>query len=171
MLKKVIKLYKKRFCKCEDYARFIGVKIGKGCLISTKLFSSEPYLIKIGNYCRIAKDVSFYTHGGLWSMRKKFPNLDYFGKIDIGDYTYIGESAKILPGVTIGSNVIIGAGSVVTKSVPTGKIAAGNPARIVGDTEDFILKIQNFNVNTYGMSSEVKRNFLLVLEDIKFIKK
>ena len=137
----------------------------------SKNFSSEPYLIEIGDYCRIASDVSFFTHGGLWSQRKKYKNLDYFGRIKIGNYTYIGEGAKIMPGVTIGSDVIIGAGSIVTKSVLDGKIVAGNPARVVGETIDFVSKIQKISLPTYNMDNIEKREFLLTLEEDKFIKK
>ena len=76
MIQKIIRFYRKRFWSSEKYARSIGVKIGKGCFISTKGFPSEAYLIDIGNYCRIASDVIFFTHGGLWSQRKKYKNLD-----------------------------------------------------------------------------------------------
>lgn len=171
MIKKIINYYKRNFWKPEKYARSIGVKIGKNCLISTKCFPSEPYLISIGSYCRIAKNVSFFTHGGLWSQRKKYNGLDYFGKICIGDYTYVGEGALIMPGVTIGNDVIVGAGSVVTKSIPDGKIAAGNPARIVGDTKDFVEKIKKYNVNSKEMTFEQKKNYLLSLSDDFFLNK
>jgi hypothetical protein len=50
MIKRVLNYYKRRFWSSEKYAKYIGVQIGVDCLISTKNFSSEPYLIKIGNY-------------------------------------------------------------------------------------------------------------------------
>lgn len=171
MLKKIMNIYRRNFWSPEKYARYIGVKIGKDCLISTKNFPSEAYLIEIGDFCRVASDVFFFTHGGLWSQRKKYKNLDYFGKIKIGNYTYIGEGAKIMPGVILGNDVIVGAGSIVTKSVPDGKIVAGNPARIVGDTIDFVNKIQKISVPTYSLNFQDKKNYLLSLSDDKFIKK
>lgn len=171
MLNKFLNFYRKTFWSDEKYARFLGVKLGKGCLISTKNFSSEPYLIEIGNHCRVASGVYFFTHGGLWSQRKKHSGLDYFGKIKVGNYTYIGEGSKIMPGVTIGNDVIIGAGSVVTKSVPDGKIAAGNPARIVGETAEFVKKIKLFDVGSKGMDYDEKKKYLLNLPENKFIKK
>jgi acetyltransferase-like isoleucine patch superfamily enzyme len=171
MLQRVIKFLRYRMMSCEEYARYKGVKVGKGCLISTKNFPSESYLVSIGDYCRIAKGVSFFTHGGLWSQRKKYNDLEHFGKIYVGNYTYIGEDALIMPGVTIGNDVIIGAGSVVTKSIPDGKIAAGNPARIVGDTIEFVERTRSVSLPTFGMTYEQKKSYLLSLDDSAFIKK
>ena len=113
----------------------LGEKNGEHYYISTRRFPTEAYLITIGIYVRIAPNTMFFTHGGLWSVRKKYNDdkLDYFGKIVIGDYSYIGEGCMIMAGVSIGSNVIIGAGSVVTKSVPDGDMVAGNPARYIGE--------------------------------------
>lgn len=153
------------------YARFIGVKIGSGCYISTKKFSSEPYLIEIGNNVRIAKGVVFYTHGGIWPYRKIHPNLDYFGKIIIGNNVYIGQGAYILPGVTIEDNSLVAAGSVVTKSVPSGSIAGGNPAIIISTLDDFLEKVIKFNTNTKKLSFEEKKHALLNLNSQDFIQK
>ena len=51
--------------------------------------------------------------------------------INIGDNVWIGANVCILPGVTIGNNVVIGAGSVVNKDIPEGVIAAGNPCKVI----------------------------------------
>lgn len=173
MISKLINKYRKVFWSPEKYARFLGVKIGKGCLISTKNYPSESYLIEIGDYCRIASGVTFYTHGGLWSQRIKVEHskLDFFGKIKVGNYTYIGEDAKIMAGVTLGSDVIVGAGSVVTRSVEDGVIVAGNPAKIVGQTSEFVDRIKQFDIGTKGMNYIEKKDYLLSLNEDKFIKK
>jgi acetyltransferase-like isoleucine patch superfamily enzyme len=158
----------------EKYLRFIGVKIGKNCLISTRKVSSEPYLITIGDYVRIAKDTIFFTHGGLWSVKRKHNDkskLAYYGKIEIGNYTYIGEGCMIMPGVKIGSNVIIGAGSVVTKSVPDNCMVAGNPIKYIGNTDDFYFKIKKHNASSSGLPYEKKKELLLSLDDSIFMKK
>jgi len=162
----IMKLY-----SCEAYAKKIGVNIGENCYISTKDFPSEPYLITIGNNVRIAKNVKFFTHGGIWTLRIKYPDLDYFGKILIGDNTFIGEGCYILPGVIVGKNCIVGAGSIVTKSIPDGCVVAGNPAKIVGKYEDFVNKILTKNLKTKNLNWKEKRNFLLTVEDSLFIKK
>jgi serine acetyltransferase len=156
----------------ERYARYIGVKIGHGCLISTRHFPSEAYLITIGNNVRIAHGVKFFTHGGLYPFRKRMEsNLDIFGKIVIGDNVYIGDSAFILPGVTVGSWSLVAAGSIVTKSVPSGVLVAGNPARIVGKLDGFLSKAKESSMGTKGMSYDEKKHFLLSAGEEKFVVK
>jgi acetyltransferase-like isoleucine patch superfamily enzyme len=170
-MKKIISIYRKLFWTYEKYAKNLGVKIGEGCDIQKVSFGSEPYLIEIGNHVQITSGTKIFTHGGGWVFRQKHPTLDYFGKVVIKDNVYIGNNTMIMPGVTIGKNVIIGAGSVVTKSVPDGKIAAGNPARVVGDINHFYLKIKEYDLQSKNMNYEEKKNFLLSLENNRFIQK
>jgi tetrahydrodipicolinate N-succinyltransferase len=70
--------------------------------------------------------------------------LDRVGKIDIGNNVFIGHGAIVLPNVSIGNNVIVGAGSLVTKSIPDGKIVGGVPAKVIGDTESFVDKLEEY---------------------------
>jgi len=164
-------MYRRRVWSPEKYARSIGVKIGKNCAIHTRNFNSEPYLVEIGNNVQIPDKVCFYTHGGNWVLRNKNPDIDCFGKIKVGNNVYIGNNSIILPGVMIEDNVIIGAGSVVTKSVPAGVIVGGNPAKIIGKVEDYEKKILPYNVHSKGLSSDEKKIFLLSLDDSKFQRK
>ena len=60
----------------------------------------------------------------------------YRAPIDIKDNVFIGTGSNILPGVTIGSNVIVVAGTVVSSDVPDGKVVGGVPAKIIGEFED-----------------------------------
>ena len=69
---------------------------------------------------------------------RKGSRRSYRKAITIGDNVFIGWGSIILPGVTIGSNTIIGAGSVVTKDIPDGVVAAGNPAKVVKSTDDYV---------------------------------
>lgn len=123
------------------YAVSIGVEVGRGCQlegIDKKTFGSEPYLIRLGSRVRLSSDVRFITHdGGAHVFREEHPNLDVFGRIVVGDNTFIGMRAMILPGVEIGSNCVIGAGSVVTRSVPSGMVAAGVPAKVIRPTREY----------------------------------
>lgn len=171
MINKFLNLYRRKFWKSEKYARFIGVKIGEKCDIQDVNFGSEPYLIEIGNHVQITSGTKIFTHGAAWILRKKYPKVDFFGKVKIGNNVYIGNNALIMAGVTIGNNVIVAAGAVVTKSVPDNVIVGGNPAKILGNIEDFENKMLYFNVNSKGMGYEEKKKFLLSLTDDKFIKK
>jgi acetyltransferase-like isoleucine patch superfamily enzyme len=171
LIKRVINIFKKTFWTKEKYLRHTGVKIGQNCSIDTLLFGSEPYLIEIGNHVQVTSGVKFFTHGGGWVFRDKHPLMDTFGKIKIGDNVYIGNNAMLMPGVTIGNDVIVGAGAIVTKSVPNGSIVAGNPARIIGTLDDLEKRIVGYNLNSKNMSNVEKKKFLLSLNDEKFLKK
>lgn len=174
MVKKIINFLFYLFANSETYARHLGVKIGKGCFIATKSFTTEPYLIEIGDYVRVAPRTAFFTHGGVWSIRKMYhdPNIDTFGKISIGDYSYIGDNCMIMPGVKIGKNCIVGGGSVVTRSVPDGVMVAGNPARFIGYTNDFYERVKsNTALCCKGMSATEKKKYLLSLDDAVFSHK
>lgn len=165
------RLYLKYFGNGVDFARYVGVKVGNKCTINTRYFGSEPYLIEIGNHVGIANDVKFYTHTASFVFRQTIPNFDAFGKIKICNNVYIGSGAYILPGVTLNDNVIVGAGSVVTKSVPEGMVVAGNPARIVGSIEDLKQKLLPYNVSTRNLNPIDKKRALLKLSDEHFIRK
>ena len=154
------------------YAQSLGVTLGQNVFIGSNVeWPSEPYLITIGNNVQITDGVRFHTHGGGGAIRRMYPDFDCFGKITVEDYAYIGAGSQILPGVVIGSSSIVGAGSIVTKSVPPGVVVAGNPARVVGTIEHFISKNQIFNLHSKGMSSVEKKRFLLALPEDAFIKK
>jgi len=172
-----IKLYQKLlyyFGSPEAYAKFIGVKIGENCKISSKSFSSEPFLIQIGSNVRIAKEVLFLTHGGIWSLRKIDPQLadfDYFGKITIGNNVYIGQRAIIMPGVTIEDNCIIGAATIVNKSIRKNTVVAGNPVRIISDLGTYITKIKTKGIDIHSLSVKNKMEFIKNLNDESFVTK
>ncbi|MBI9059642.1 MAG: acyltransferase [Labilibaculum sp.] len=171
MISKLVYVYKRLFWSDEKYARKIGVQIGNGCSIATRFFGSEPYLIEIGDYVQVTKEDSFFNHGGAWVFRKEFPKFDYFGKIKVGNNVYIGNRTLVMPGVTIGDNVIIGAGSVITKSVSSNSVVAGVPARVIGGLVELQERLLPYNLNTKGLSYEDKKSKLLSLNDDLFITK
>ena len=84
---------------------------------------------------------------------------------------YIDNNAKIMPGVTVGDNVLIAAGSIVTKSIPSNVVVAGNPARFICSIEDYIERNKKYNTDSKGLSAEEKKRLLLSLEESKFIMK
>ena len=169
----IFKNFKRRFESPTNYALRIGVNLGTNVLLSTKHWSTEPYLITIGNNCRIAKDVRFFTHGGAWTLRYVFNDkgLDFFGKITIGNNTYIVETAMVIPGVRIGNNCMVAAGSVVAKSIPDNTVVGGNPARVIGNINNTYQGMKKFDISTKKMSIYEKKDFLLNLDEEKFVKK
>lgn len=171
MIRKLVNLYMKYRWNHEQRARFNGVKIGANCSIQDVSFGSEPYLITIGNHVQLTSGTKIFTHGGANVLRIKHPDIDFFGKVVIKDNVYMGNNSLIMPGVTIGSNVIVAAGSVVTKSIPDNVIVGGNPAKIIGNIEDFENKMLEKNVKSKKMSAEEKKAYLLSLPDDKFIVK
>jgi maltose O-acetyltransferase len=91
--------------------------------------------VRIGAFCLFGPAVQIYTpmHPTDAAHRRR----QEFGKpVDIGDDVWVGGGALILPGVRIGARAIIGAGSVVTRDVPGGVFAAGNPCRVVRPLAD-----------------------------------
>ena len=111
------------------YARYLGVKVGNNCrFVDNPAWGTEPYLISIGNHVLISGKVTFLTHdGSTWVFREEGPYKDTykFGPITVGNNCFIGLNSTILPNVEIGDNSIIAAGSMVTKSVPTGEVWGG----------------------------------------------
>ena len=150
------------------YAQFIGVKFGENCFIATKNWSSEPYLVEIGNNVQITNGVSIHTHGGAHVARFRIPNFDTFGKVIIKDGAYIGAYSQIMPGVTIGEGALIAAGSIVTKSVPDRVVVSGNPAKYICTVDEYIERNRNYDLGTYGLSPTEKMNVLLNTPDEKF---
>ena len=136
----------------EKLAEKAGVVFGENNSFASCFWSSaEPYLIKIGSNCQITADVKIFTHGGSKVARTIYPKFDCFGKVEIGDNVYIGNNSLIMPGVTIGSDVLIAAGSVVCHSVPSGVVVGGNPARIICRVEEYVERNKPYNLDTYDI--------------------
>lgn len=144
-----IKLIFEKFMIAYDpirWARQKGVQVGENCRflgIKPSTFSTEPYLVHIGNHVTLTSGVQFVTHdGGVWVFRDEYNDIDTFGKITIGNNVFIGINTIILPRVTIGDNCVVGAGSVVPAgNYEANSIIAGNPARKIKD-------IASYKVNT-----------------------
>lgn len=114
------------------YWRRQGMRIGERCLINNVNFSTEPFLIEIGNHVAIAAGTDFITHdGAVWCFREEMKNADIFGRIKIGNNVFIGNNSTILPNTSVGDNSIIGAGSVVRGRFPENSVIVGNPAKVV----------------------------------------
>lgn len=171
-IKKIIDLFKKYSKSPLEYARFIGVTVGEHTRISDyHHWSSEPYLISIGDNCAVTNEVKFFTHGGGRVFREDIPDYDCFGKIKVGNNVYIGARSLIMPGIIIEDNVVIAAGSVVTKSIPSGVVVGGNPARIICTLGEYKERNMKYNTHSKGMSLSEKKRYLTSLDEKFFLKK
>jgi len=143
----------------SDYFRKMGMHIGKDCNICTNITTTEPYLIHLGNNVTLAGGCHLVTHDNCVS--KILPNTtDLFGDIRIGDNCFVGSYSIIMYGVTLADNIVVAAGSVVTKSFNQERIIiGGNPARVIGDWDSFISKYSDcaFNLNEI-LSDEFQKN-------------
>jgi acetyltransferase-like isoleucine patch superfamily enzyme len=127
------------------YARRIGVTLSDDCWLAGAqrgMFGTEPYLITIGRHVAIASGVRFITHdGGAYVFREEFPDLDLVERITIGDNVVVGMGCILLPGTEIGSDSVIGAGSVVTGTLPPRTVSGGVPAKPICSIDDYRQRI------------------------------
>jgi len=121
------------FC---DYG--VHISIGENTFINTNCVFIDNNKITIGKNCLIAPYVQIYTaehplkaSERIIKSKKGTRYITSTKSVKIGNNTWIGGNAVICPGVTIGDNVTIGAGSVVTKSIPSNVLAFGNPCKVI----------------------------------------
>lgn len=112
-----------------DYGRH--VEIGNNFYANMDCIFLDVNKIKIGNNVMVGPRVSFYTAGRPIDPQIRIEELEFGLPITVEDNVWIGGSATILPGVTIGKNSIIAAGAVVTKDVAANTIVGGNPAQLI----------------------------------------
>ena len=111
----------------------------------TSVDIQKPYLVSIGEYCKIATGVIILAHDYSISVARQV-----FGEFvggtaptKIGDNCFLGMNAIILPGTRIGNNCIVGAGAVVSGDYPDNVVIAGNPARVICTLEEYYQKRKN----------------------------
>ena len=112
------------------------MKIGKSHIGANVGFDTEnPENISIGNWCAITSGVKIVTHY-VHSAKGKGHWYTY-GKVHIGNNVHIGLNVLIVQPVTIGDDVIVAAGAVVTKDIPSGEIWGGIPAKFIKKIEGY----------------------------------
>ena len=121
----------------------IFYEMGENVFFQPRIIPTDPYLIKFHNNIVVTSNVTFVTHDvfhlGLNNLNKGTFHYQQ-GCIEIMDNVFIGCNSTILGSVRIGSNVVIGAGSVVTKDIPPNSVVVGNPAHVIGTFDDFLKK-------------------------------
>jgi maltose O-acetyltransferase len=115
--------------KVEYPERF---EVGEHTFINNNFENCSSGYIKIGKNCFIGPHARFYTPNHHPSdVELRHAGWQYDAPITVGDDVWFGGSVVVCPGVTIGSNVVVGAGAVVTKDVPDNVVVGGNPARVL----------------------------------------
>lgn len=112
-----------------DYGYNIHIGENFYCNVNCVILDAAP--ITFGNNVFIAPNCGFYTAGHPFDVNLRNQGLEYAKPITIGNNVWIGAQVCVLPGVTIGDNCVIGAGSVVTKNIPANSLAVGNPCRVI----------------------------------------
>ncbi len=139
-----------KICKPSgsEYANYLKKhgrfhSIGENCIIYTFTNITDPEYVRIGNNVLLS-GCSLFGHDGCIEILNRAYNvkLEKVGKIDIKDNVFIGDSAIINPGVTIGPNAIVAAGSVVSHDVKEGTIVGGVPAQEIGNVRDLVERLK-----------------------------
>lgn len=107
-----------------------NVHIGKDVFMNFGCVFLDVCSIEIGDACQIGPGVQFYAADHPRDPKERASGVEFGRPIKMGRNVWIGGHAVILPGITIGDDAIIGAGSVVTRDVPSGATVAGNPASV-----------------------------------------
>ena len=108
-----------------------NIEIGENFYSNHNLVILDGGKVEIGDNVFIAPNCGIYTAGHPLDVQSRNEGIEYSKKIKIGNNVWIGGNTVILSGVSIGDNTTIGAGSVVTKNIPKGVLAFGNPARVI----------------------------------------
>ena len=109
-----------------------NIEAGDRFFVNNNCVFVDPGKITFGNDVKIAPQCGFYTASHPFDHETRRQNYETALPITVGNNVWFGGGVKVLPGVTIGDNCVIGAGSVVTKDIPGNSLAYGNPCRVVG---------------------------------------
>ena len=108
-----------------------NIEIGENFYSNHNLVILDPAKITFGDNVFIAPNCGFYTAGHPIDAELRNQLLEFAYPITVGNNVWFGGNVVVLPGVTIADNVVIGAGSVVTKDIPANVVAVGNPCKVL----------------------------------------
>lgn len=108
-----------------------NIEVGENFYVNHNCVMLDCNKIKFGDNVLIAPNCGFYTAGHPLDVESRVKWLEYAYPITVGNNVWFGANVSVMPGVTIGDNTVIGAGSVVTKDIPSNVLAYGNPCRVI----------------------------------------
>lgn len=137
-----------------DYG--FNIETGKNFFANYNCTILDVAKVTIGDNCQLAPNVAIYTAGHPVHPQTRNTAYEYGISVTIGDNVWIGGNTVICPGVHIGSNTVIGAGSVVTRDIPDWCIAAGNPCRVIrkitADDKKLYYKDREFDEEAWSIA-------------------
>jgi maltose O-acetyltransferase len=107
-----------------------GIRIGAHCFVNFNCTMLDAAAIAVGDECLLASGVQLITATHPIDPSVRRAAWEQALPVTIGDGVWLGAGALVCPGVSIGENTVVGAGSVVTRDLPAGVVAYGNPARV-----------------------------------------
>lgn len=113
-----------------------NIVLGENFYANHNLVILDCAMVTFGDNVFIGPNCSFYTAGHPVGVKERNEGLEYARPITVGNNVWFGGNVVVLPGVSIGDNSIIGAGSVVTKDIPDNVIAVGNPCKVIRKIEE-----------------------------------
>ncbi len=120
-----------------------NISVGKNFYSNHNLVILDCAKVSFGDNVFIAPNCGFYTAGHPLEASERNKGLEYARPITVGDNVWFGANVSVLPGVTIGDNCVIGAGSVVNKDIPANSLAVGNPCKVIRtiDNDTYLTEI------------------------------
>lgn len=108
-----------------------NISVGENFYANFNMVILDEAPVTFGDNVFVAPNCGFYTAGHPLDASERNRGLEYARPISVGHNVWIGANVCVLPGVTIGDNCVIGAGSVVVKDIPANSMAAGNPCKVI----------------------------------------
>lgn len=138
IIKKIIGKIKGDFFIEQPFTCDYGynIEIGENFYSNHNLTILDANKVKFGDNVFIAPNCGFYTAGHPIDAKTRNSGLEFAKPIAVGNNVWIGGNVIVLPGVTIGDNCGIGAGSVVNKDIPPNSLAVGNPCRVIKEIKN-----------------------------------
>lgn len=133
LLKKILGKTKENFWIEQPFVCDYGynIEVGENFYANHNLIILDANKVKFGDNVFIAPNCGFYTAGHPLDAERRNKGLEYAKPIEIGNNVWIGGNVVVLPGVKIGDNAVIGAGSVINKDIPANVVAVGNPCKAI----------------------------------------